>query len=85
MRDLIKCWSLNTNGKRLYRFSLIHTQYQPLFDEMIHYLPAETIVETYEKPPSDLEHLYRSSPDENSVSLVVFDVSVTVKYLPEAF
>ena len=76
--DLIKYWDQYTNGKNIYRFSLIRSQEQPLFEEMLEYLPDETIIEVYNKPPTDLDHLFRPSPDEDSISLVILDVRPTL-------
>ena len=71
--DIVSNWINCTNGKKLYRFSLVHTQYQPLFDKIVNALPSDTIVEIFEKPPLNLESLYRPSPDPDLVSLIVLD------------
>lgn len=73
LKDIVSNWKGCTNGKRIYRFCLIHTQYQPLFNEIIDSLDDDTIVEVFDKPPANLDSLYRASPDPNSVSLVCID------------
>lgn len=76
LAQMLDNWQQCTNAKTIARFTLVYTQYQPIFDDMTESIKRQNpqvLVEHYNRPPPDMESLYRASVDLDSVSLLVFD------------